>query len=382
MARHLSPDNRARAPARTLGIGRMRGGRVVGLIAGCFGLLVVGMTAVPLLALAASQSSRPASPSLLADVGVPARALSAYHAAAQRCDGLRWELLAGIGWVESRHGSDGGAVVNAKSGESTPWIFGPPLDGTNRTLALPLEQWAGWWGLGGKWQRAVGPMQILPSTFSATSVDGDGDGLLNPHDLDDAAATAARYLCGEAGQMTDERSALLRYNTSEAYVSEVLEHADRLATSGNALDGSWLCPVAGPTSFTDTWGAPRSGGRRHQGVDMFAAAGTPVVAPVAGLVEHYDDSLGGLSFRLWGDDGTYYYGTHLAAYGTSGTVLAGTVVGYVGDSGNARGTNAHLHFEAHPGRRPGDPPRPVNPTGSVASHCASNRIGVGFEGGQ
>ncbi len=360
----------------------MRGGRVVGLIAGCFGLLVVGMTAVPLLALAASQSSRPASPSLLADVGVPARALSAYHAAAQRCDGLRWELLAGIGWVESRHGSDGGAVVNAKSGESTPWIFGPPLDGTNRTLALPLEQWAGWWGLGGKWQRAVGPMQILPSTFSATSVDGDGDGLLNPHDLDDAAATAARYLCGEAGQMTDERSALLRYNTSEAYVSEVLEHADRLATSGNALDGSWLCPVAGPTSFTDTWGAPRSGGRRHQGVDMFAAAGTPVVAPVAGLVEHYDDSLGGLSFRLWGDDGTYYYGTHLAAYGTSGTVLAGTVVGYVGDSGNARGTNAHLHFEAHPGRRPGDPPRPVNPTGSVASHCASNRIGVGFEGGQ
>ncbi len=354
----------------------------MGISGGCFGLLVVGVAAVPLLALAASQSSRQPSPPLLADVGVPARALSAYQAAAQRCDGLRWELLAGIGWVESRHGTDGGAIVDPRSGESTPWIFGPPLDGSNGTLALPLEQWAGWWGLGGKWQRAVGPMQILSSTFTAIAVDGDGDGLAHPHDLDDAAATASRYLCGEAGRITDERSALLRYNPSEAYVSEVLEHAERLATSGNTLTRSWLCPVAGPTSFTDTWGAPRSGGRRHQGVDMFAAVGTPVVAPVAGVLQHFDDSLGGLSFRLWGDDGNYYYGTHLRAYGTSGHVGAGTVVGYISDTGNAKGTSPHLHFEIHPGRRPSDPPRPVNPTGQVTIHCVWQQLGPGLQGAE
>lgn len=339
------------------------------------------MIAVPLLAVGMGRTSPVTSSSRVTAPGVPAQALSAYQAGAQRCAGLRWELLAAIGWVESRHGTDGGSVVDPDSGESTPWIFGPPLDGTNGTLALTLGPWAGWWGLDGSWQRAVGPMQFLAPTFSATAVDGDGDGATNPHDLDDAAATAAVYLCGEAGTMTDERAALLRYNGSQSYVEEVLAYADGIGKD-RSFGNSWMCPIVGPLSFTDTWGAPRSGGRRHEGVDLFATLGTPVVAPVAGLVEHDDDSLGGLSFRLWGDDGTYYYGTHLAAYGISGQVPAGTVIGFVGDSGNARGMSPHLHFEIHPRRRPGDPPRPVNPTGNVATHCAGNRIGVGLRGGE
>ncbi len=112
-------------------------------------------------------------------------------------------------------------------------------------------------------------------------------------------------------------------------------------------DGGFLCPVQGPVSFVDSWGAPRSGGRRHQGVDMMSPRGTPVVAPVGGTVVHRGNSLGGLSYHLSGDDGHYYYGTHLSSYGASGRVSAGTVIGYVGDTGNASG-NPHLHFEIHP----------------------------------
>jgi len=114
--------------------------------------------------------------------------------------------------------------------------------------------------------------------------------------------------------------------------------------------GGIVCPVAGPVSFTDTWGAARSGGRTHQGVDILAAMGTPTVAPVSGRVEHRGSSLGGLSWYVYGDNGDMFYGTHLSGYANEGVgwVAAGTVIGYVGDSGNAAGT-PHLHFEYHPG---------------------------------
>ncbi len=133
--------------------------------------------------------------------------------------------------------------------------------------------------------------------------------------------------------------------------------------TGPIASGDWICPVQGPVAFTDSWGAPRSGGRRHQGVDMMAARGTPVVAVVSGSVTHRGNSLGGLSFHLYGDDGNYYYGTHLSAYGNGGHVAGGTVIGYVGDTGNAAGT-PHLHFEIHPGGGAA-----INPYPTVARFC-------------
>lgn len=135
------------------------------------------------------------------------------------------------------------------------------------------------------------------------------------------------------------------------------------APSGPIASGDWICPVQGPHSFIDSWGAPRSGGRAHKGVDMMARSGTPVVAPVSGTVSHRGNSVGGMSFHLNGVDGHYYYGTHLSAYGNSGQVQAGTVIGYVGDTGNARG-NPHLHFEIHPNGGAA-----VNPTPTVRAAC-------------
>ena len=93
--------------------------------------------------------------------------------------------------------------------------------------------------------------------------------------------------------------------------------SERSAPSGpivSAPIGGIICPVQGPVAFSDTWGAPRSGGRAHKGVDMLSPTGTPTVAPVSGTVTHRGNSIGGLSWHLNGDNGHYYYGTHLSAY--------------------------------------------------------------------
>ena len=129
-------------------------------------------------------------------------------------------------------------------------------------------------------------------------------------------------------------------------------------------EGDWVCPVQGARSFVDSWGAPRSGGRRHKGVDILAARDTPIVSPVSGVVSHRSSGLGGKSFYLDGDDGNFYYGAHLDSYGHSGWVEAGTVIGFNGDTGNALGT-PHLHFEIHPGGQG----NPTNPYPVVVRYC-------------
>jgi len=129
--------------------------------------------------------------------------------------------------------------------------------------------------------------------------------------------------------------------------------------------GGVLCPIGGPTSFFDTWGAARSGGRSHKGVDMFAQRGTPIVAPVSGVVRHSSSSrLAGLAFYLEGDDGNTYFGAHMDSFGLSGRVEAGAVIGSVGNSGNARFSSTHLHFEIKPGGGAS-----VNPTPTVRAAC-------------
>jgi murein DD-endopeptidase MepM/ murein hydrolase activator NlpD len=114
--------------------------------------------------------------------------------------------------------------------------------------------------------------------------------------------------------------------------------------------GDIVCPVRGAVSFVDSWGAPRSGGRTHQGVDLMSAAGTPNVAVVSGTITQKSGSLSGNGVYLSGDDGNAYWYFHLSAYaGGARRVAQGEVIGYTGMTGNAEGTAPHTHFEYHPG---------------------------------
>lgn len=127
----------------------------------------------------------------------------------------------------------------------------------------------------------------------------------------------------------------------------------------------WVCPVGSPRQFSDSWGAPRPGGRRHLGVDVFALRGTPVFASVSGVLSHVAGATAGLAYYLAGDDGNTYYGAHLDSLDAApGRVESGGRIGTVGSTGNAKGTSPHLHFEIKPGGG-----APVNPLPSLDRWC-------------
>jgi membrane-bound lytic murein transglycosylase B len=166
--------------------------------------------------------------------GVPVPAVRAYGVATLReqaanpgCH-LAWTTLAGIGWVESQHGTLGGLSLG-EDGRSSSRIDGPVLDGSGDVAAVPDDA--------GTWQRATGPLQFIPSTWERWGSDGDGDGVADPQDLDDAAYAAARYLCASGADLATGpgwSAAVFSYNHSDSYVRTVYDAAQAYAdrTSG------------------------------------------------------------------------------------------------------------------------------------------------------
>jgi len=136
---------------------------------------------------------------------------------------------------------------------------------------------------------------------------------------------------------------------------------------GSIQVGSFICPMTpGRTSFIDSWGFPRSGGRTHKGVDMFAARGEPIYAVQAGTARSSSNTLGGISVHLSANTGFRYYYAHLqsTAFSGSRSVAQGDVIGYNGSTGNAAASSPHLHFEIRPGGG-----GPVNPYPTVRAAC-------------
>jgi murein DD-endopeptidase MepM/ murein hydrolase activator NlpD len=144
--------------------------------------------------------------------------------------------------------------------------------------------------------------------------------------------------------------ALQRAMTSaEAFVGAAFASPALSATTPVIAGVLEVCPVDQPHSYTDDFGAPRWAGgyHPHEGNDIFAPQGTPIRAPFDGLAVAAPNALGGRAVIVYGDAG-YVYNAHLSEYGALGRVSTGTIIGYVGNSGDAINGAPHDHFEWHP----------------------------------
>ena len=180
-----------------------------------------------------------ASPDWIARVAaatsIPATALKAYAgvtlqvaAANPRCE-LSWNTLAGIGWVESRHGLIHGTTL-AADGTLSPPLYGVALDG-NGFAHIPDSD-AGAIDGDTKGDRAVGPMQFLPDSWRNWHTDANGDGVEDPQNIFDATMAAAHYLCRAAGTLGTHdgwQVGVLSYNSSHQYLDDVMDAANRYA---------------------------------------------------------------------------------------------------------------------------------------------------------
>lgn len=198
-----------------------------------------GLAAVPGAGGAPRSIADRADPSWVADTaartGIPVRAMRAYAGAAlamaesrPEC-GIGWNTIAAIGRVESVHGTIFGGTIDA-AGVTEPPIIGPALTGAE-FHAIPDTD-GGRYDGDSTWDRAVGPMQFIPSSWAIWGADGNGDGVKDPQNIDDAALATAGYLCDAGRRMTDEAgwvAAIRSYNSADSYLQKVADAADEYA---------------------------------------------------------------------------------------------------------------------------------------------------------
>ncbi|SFC21516.1 Membrane-bound lytic murein transglycosylase B [Nocardioides terrae] len=192
---------------------------------------------------------------------IPSTALAAYQRAetvinqADPTCHLPWQLLAAIGRVESDHGRANGNQLTV-AGVAQPGVFGKALDGQTGTSTI-VDTDGGQYDGDTSFDRAVGPMQFIPSTWSTVGVDADGDGQRNPQDINDAALAAAVYLCSGTDDLAGsdgQSAAVYRYNHSSAYVATVLAvmqsylAGDYTAAPNYTIPATYFEPDAGAGS--------------------------------------------------------------------------------------------------------------------------------------
>ncbi|WP_197058320.1 lytic transglycosylase domain-containing protein, partial [Modestobacter caceresii] len=186
---------------------------------------VAPATATVKTATATTATAPTGEASPLAASGIPSTALTAYQRAAglsADC-GISWTLIAAIGRVESNHGRFAGATLHT-DGLSSPPIIGIPLDGTNNTARI-LDSDDGLLDGDTVYDRAVGPMQFIPTTWAMYDSDGNGDGRRDPFNINDAAVATGKYLCAAGGDLSTpegQSRAVFAYNHSDSYVATVL----------------------------------------------------------------------------------------------------------------------------------------------------------------
>ena len=204
------------------------------------------------IAVSSSKGSHVWTASALAEHDLPSAAMRAYKNAAAGIDAadpgchLGWTLLAGIGRVESDHGRFADSVLG-NDGVPRPAIVGVPLNGKGPVAAIHDTD-NGVFDGDKVWDRAVGPMQFIPSTWNGgAGRDGDGDGRKSPNDIDDASLAAAAYLCNGGGDLSDDtavKSAVFRYNPSDYYVALVTAFARGYRTGVFVIPSPDLPPTA------------------------------------------------------------------------------------------------------------------------------------------
>ncbi len=340
----------------------MRLGRL--LLAGAASFCAVCVATVSMIAAAVSSDDAPtavASESL----GINSAVLSAYLQAASRAGdvypgcSMPWTVLAAVGRIESRHA--GGRNVSSDGQVDLP-ILGPLLDGSLPGTRPISDTDGGQFDGSAAWDRAVGPMQILPGNWRVLGQDGNDDGVRDPQNMYDAALTAALLLCrgvggGDLSDPAKQQVALFAYNPSSAYVEEVkgwVSYYNTFGFSGSVTaEGLYALPVdrtrldlvriRRPHHDYPAWDLPIP-----EGTIVYAVHGGAVVS-----ADPLEDGRCGIGLTVKGDDQMRYTYCHASSLIVAHRqrVVAGQPMMLSGNTGNSTGPHLHLGIQDPTGRR-------------------------------